>query len=411
MAQKLINTKKRLYLLYWFTFMGMGAAAPFISLYYKKILIAPDGSPAINFIGTILMIQPLLALLANPLAGTISDRYRMEHRVLFLCALAVSIGGLLISLPGFTNIFPMIDDYRYLVIAIGILFIGLFQSPIVPIINSTALEYLHDTGDDPKRYGEFRVVGTLGWIFITSLVGFILEITGIINIPPLLFAFGYFILAMVAASGIKGKLNKRKLPWKYLVQDKFFLLFIIFVFIQSFGHMPAFNFTSYFMDDVNVSFLFIGLAFGISSISEVPVMLYSRKIINHLGNRKMIIIGTSMLALKLLLLVFVAPLKNPLLMILAMSVHGIGYGLQFVGMINYLDELAPREMKNTYMNLFNVLGVSIAIALGTKFTAFIIEIFDSQLMMIINAGIILLSVVYFILLVKTPGSTKTEAVS
>ena len=50
----------RLKILYWFVFVGTASVTPFIGLYYKNVLRAPDGAPFIELIGVLLFIFILL---------------------------------------------------------------------------------------------------------------------------------------------------------------------------------------------------------------------------------------------------------------------------------------------------------------------------------------------------------------
>ncbi|MBN2440353.1 MAG: MFS transporter [Spirochaetales bacterium] len=397
---EIIKQKIRLRLLYWVTFFAMGAGVPFLNLYYKQVLVFPDGSPAIELIGLIVFLEPFLGVFSNPLAGMIADKFKVENRLLLLCAFITMIAAGFISIPGFNSLMTLNIGYKVLFIGIGIFLKGLFIYPIVPLINTETLNFLHTNKKDPREYGEYRVMGTLAWIVSTVFIGIMLNLTGFINIPPLILGLGSLVLSFISLQGVKAKIKKIKIPWKYLKKDYLFRRFLIFAFFQAFGLLSAFAFTSYFMDDAKLGFIVIGVSFAVSAVTEVPVMFYSKRIAKKIGNRMMVILGTSVLTLKFILLALLAPLKNPGLTILVMSLHGVGYGLQFNGMLNLVDGYAHKDLRATYMNVFAMIGTSLALSLGGMFCTFIIKILDSTWMLGINSCIVIGAIIYFIFFVK-----------
>ena len=121
-----MHQKLRLRLLFWVTFTAMGAGVPFLNLYYKQVLVFPDGTPAIGLIGLIVFIEPFLGVFSNPLAGIIADKFKIGHRLLVVCALLTMIGAIFISIPGFNNMLAVNIGYKVLFIGIGIFLKGIF---------------------------------------------------------------------------------------------------------------------------------------------------------------------------------------------------------------------------------------------------------------------------------------------
>jgi PPP family 3-phenylpropionic acid transporter len=403
----LIKQKIRLRLLFWVTFTAMGAGVPFLNLYYKQVLVFPDGSPAIELIGFIVLIERLLGLFSNPMAGIFADKFKIGNRLVLLCALLTMIGAFFISIPGYNPV-AMDIGYKALFIGIGIVLKGLFIYPIIPLINTETLNFLHNNRSDPRAYGRYRVMGTLSWIITTTLVGILLKTTGWLNISPLMLGIGMFLLAFVAFGGVKAKIKKLKIPWNYLKKDYLFWRFIIFTFFQAFGLLSAFAFTSYFMDDVKLGFIIIGISFAVSAVTEIPLMFYSKKIAQKIGNRMMVILGTGVLTLKFIILAVLAPFKNPVFTIMAMSLHGVGYGLQYNGMVHLIDGYAHKKLRAVYMNIYSMFGISLATSLGGIFSAFIIKILSSTWMLFINSAIVIFSIIYFILFVKERDTFKKK---
>ncbi|MBN1411970.1 MAG: MFS transporter [Spirochaetales bacterium] len=389
----------RLKFIFWFVFVGTASVTPFIGLYYKNVLRAPDGAPFIELIGVLLFVNPLFSLLSNPLIGILSDKFKIKDKLLFTCSVFLVVGAVFTVLPGFSSFYPGNLFLRFGFLALGVLFIGFFQSPIIPLLNTETLDFLHNNNLDRRNYGNYRVVGTLSWIVVTFIMGIVLHLFNDMIITLFFYAGGFCVVAFLAIKGMKAKLKPVKLPWHLLKGDRYFQKFLVFVFLQSMGLFSSFNFTSYFMDDLNVGLFFIGLSFAVAAFLEVPVMLKSRQIIHKFGYRKMIMAGTVILIIKLFLLFIFAPLRIAWLMVLAMSVHGLGFGLQNNGMIELIAEQAHKDLRATYMNLFNMVRM-IAIAFGNLLNTYIIKFFDSTWMIFVNALVVSIAIFYFFLFVR-----------
>jgi PPP family 3-phenylpropionic acid transporter len=253
-------------------FLAFGAGIPFFSLYFKHMLTFSNGEPAYHLIGLLFFIQPLFGIVATPLAGLVSDRFKIESRLLCMCSLMVSVGAILISLPGFQNYTHWHLQKRYVFILIGILLNGLFQRPIIPLIDTETLQYLHEAFGSGDRYGQLRMAGSFGWILSTSLFGWILYVSGRLNLAFIGYGAGFMVLALVTSRGFRTKIRPARIQWDHLKNDAVFHRFLIYLFFHSLGLSSSFHFTSYFMDDARAGYFIIGLSFGLSALPEIPIM-------------------------------------------------------------------------------------------------------------------------------------------
>jgi len=403
-AALMLNMRKqagiRIILLYWFSFMGLSAMNPFFSLYLKKVLVFTNGQPVNLLIGLLLFSKSFLSLFSNPVAGYVADRFKIENRVLLFCALFVIAGGFFIGIPSFGLIKDIGIHNKILFIGIGILLTGLFANPVYPLINTETLEYLHARRRPASLFGRYRISGTLSWVVNTALVGMFLWLLNDMAAIMIYFCIGFVFLAVVAFSGVKAKISKVKIPWDHLKRNKPFKRLLIFCALHSFGHFGTFNFTAYFFDDHHLSFLIIGLAFAVSAIPELPVMFYSKAIAKKLGSYRMVIIGAGLMIIKNLLLAFITPLGFAGLVLAVNLLHGLGFGLWVLGVINLIDAWSHKNMRAIYMNLFTVIGTNLPIAAGVLVSAFVIHFFDSTWMILINMCVSGSAILYFILRLK-----------
>jgi PPP family 3-phenylpropionic acid transporter len=387
--------------MYGFLFLAMGAQIPFLSLYFKKVLdFGQDAGGAVAFIGFVFFIQPLLGLLANPLFGLAGDRFSMKKKLLFVSGLAITAGTLLMALPAAG--FPLAGKTLLLLATgLGAMITGFFLSAVFPLLDADTLDWLNGPGRNPSQYGRFRMIGTIAYIVGALGSGLLLGFGGDIRwLMPVLVG-AYLLFALSALPTVGQGIRKVELPLKSLLADKPFFLFLIYLFLFSFGHNAAYTFTPWFMDDYRVNYLFIGLAFGLSAVLEVPMMGLAPNIQKRFGVEKMIVAGSLILIAKLALLYFLAPLHNSWLMIGAMSLHGIGYALQFNGVIQFVNRSAHPDLRGTYMQMMSVIGLTLPAVLSSLFSAFIIARLGSGAMIGINALIALSGVVFLGIVLAT----------
>jgi MFS family permease len=400
MPVKTKNKGIRIFLLFWFSFMGLSAINPFFSLYLKKVLVLGNGQPLNMLIGILLFLQSFLSLFSNPAAGYLADKFRAENRVLFFCALFVVGGGVLIAFPSLMGFSGLAIEIKILFIGAGILLTGLFFNPVYPLIASETLEYLHSIKKPASYFGRFRVSASLSWIINTALVGLLLLLVNNVWLIMIYFCAGLALLSLAALPGLKARVTPVKVPWDHLRRNKPFQRLLIFSFIFSFGIYGAFNFTAYFFDDYHLNYLLMGLAFSFATIPEIPVMYFSAALSKRLGNFKMIVIGTGLLVIKNILLALLTPLGLTVLVLAANFLHGFGFGLQTIGLVNLIDKWSHKNMRAIYMNLFQMIGINLPMALGALGSSFLIQFLGSQWMIIINMALSISAILYFIIRLK-----------
>ncbi|MBA7647753.1 Multidrug resistance protein MdtH [subsurface metagenome] len=397
----------RIRLLQFFFYCAFGAGIPFFSLYYKKILIMPDSTPAHYLIGLIFFIQALLGIVATPFAGFLADKFKIENRLLTLFSFVVCLGALIIAVPGLRLFSSWSLQQRFLTIMVGVVLNGLFVRPIVPLIDTETLGYLHEKWGNSKRYGSIRVFGAVGWIISASLFGAIIYRWKHLNIPAVGYSIGFIILALIALSGFRVKIKPARIPWDFLQKDKTFKRFLVFSFILTLGFSNSFIFTSYFFDDVKVNYLITGLALGLASICEIPVLLFNKSLLERIGNRQMIITGSLFQALKLVLVLLVIGSTHKWLLIFVQCLTALGFSLHITGMINLIDRLAHPDLRSTYQSLFHI-SMSLATASGCLFASFILKNLNSSWLMGLDSLIIFVAIVYFIFSVRGHGPDRAD---
>lgn len=177
-----------------FNFFIYGAIAIYMSFF--PLYLHSVGVSSFQ-IGVLLAGGPFISVLANPFWGYISDRWHNTKRVL----LVLLFGNLILMQAAFIG-------FSYPVLVMIMLAYFFFESPLFSQSNSLILDTIEGTG---RRFGEFRLWGSLGWALMAVSAG---PVIGMIGIQRLWIVYSLIMLAaIVVAYGFPAGISVRnRLP-------------------------------------------------------------------------------------------------------------------------------------------------------------------------------------------------------
>lgn len=345
-------------LLYFFFFAGQGIFFTFVNVYYNGI-----GLTGIQ-IGLLNTVGPLVGMISSPIWGMISDRTGKTRRVLLTAVAGVILASLaLSSTTTFVLIVPIVAVF------------ALFNSTIMPLIDSTTLSLL---GDHRERYGAQRVWGTIGFMITSAGVGIVLEQIG------LRFLFvGYAItMAMLMISLVWLPERRVQLGTPLLrgmglmVRQPHWLLFVSSLGILGLATAGMSNFLSLMVKQMGGSDSLIGIMWTIAAIVEAPVMLFSAPLLRRFGARNLIVVAIFAYALRMLLYGF---LPAPEWAAAVNMLGGLSFGLYWISAVTYANELAPDNLKATSQGLL-VAVTSLSMMLGAIFSGWLYDLIGPFMM-------------------------------
>jgi hypothetical protein len=289
------------------------------------------------------------------------------------------------------------------------IFFTCFTSPPSPIIDSQTLLFLsrHSTRE---RYGRYRVFGTLGWSAGTILMGTALFA---FDRPSCIFygtAMAYTILGVVSFTGINAKPETKliKIPWDHLKKDRMFQRMLLFVLMSGVVGSASFSYMSYFFDDVMRTPFEIGLVFGTWTLFEIPIMLFSYKLIERMGNRWLIVSGLAITSIWLFLFSHFT-LDTPLVYKIAIALlQGPAFGFTHVGIIDLVDRRALAQIRTTYITLMNVARFSLASSIGGLLGSWVIKHWDGAFLMRLCAYTAVVLIAFFLFFVQGHGPASFQ---
>ncbi len=383
----------RIGLLHLLYFLSFGFGVPFFTMYFSTVLSDAGVSGVNQIVGGAIFLYNALGVLASPAAGYISDRFRIAEGILTFSAVAAMLAALLLVVPGFVD--GLSGTAVSALILGGALVGGFFARPLVPLINTETLQFLHRTDGNTAEYGRFRMLGSAGFVVATASAGFLITGTGHVATPIALHAAGFGLLAMVAGAKAHARPQPVRLPIEHLKGDRAIRRFLVFAFFASLGVNSAFLYTSLFLEEVGAGYIITGLALGAAALPEIPLMYHVGGFIRKVGVKPVIATGVASQVLKLLLYAAFAGTPSTWIFILVSALHGVGFALLYTGSVNYVESCSHPDLRATYQNLFALVWGS-AVALGGPVSALILDLWSSTALMLLYALMLSVILGYFI---------------
>lgn len=289
-------------------------------------------------IGTILAINSLVVVLAQPFWGMASDWVRSVKKVFILC-LATS-GCIILTLPLYQSVF---------VIGLVLAIITFFESAMGPLLDSWVIQGIQS--EENITYGNIRLWGSLGFSIVAYIAGTIVDYTSIFMIFPI-----FAVLAAVTiVFSIKVKSDEpiehfspADLKIGKLIKNYNYVIFVIFALTLFIPHRGSLLFLAKLMEQLGGTQEEFGLCFSVMALSEVPIFLFSQRLIKKYKPVHLILVSTVFFVLRQ---VFFLLASAPIHVILLQTLQGPAFALFLTGTVYYIDSLAPQELKSTAQTL------------------------------------------------------------
>lgn len=376
--------------IYFFYFAGAACLIPYLALYYQSLGLSWGQ------IGILTGIPSVTAMLAAPAWGAAADATRQHKRVLLL---ALSLSALSVLVIG------MVDRFPTLVVIVAIY--AVFTAPILPLVDNSVVEQLGTRRGD---YGRQRVWGSYGWGAAGLASGWIISAAGMGVIFPLyalllgsglLFAWRFRVSE--ASIGIKLGRNLH-----LLFSNRRWLLFLGMVWAAGAGLAMLNNFYFIFLKEIGTSDGLLGVALALGILSEIPVMLYSNRLLKRFEAVGLLMIAAIIIILRILAYsLAVSPGQALALQLL----QGPTFALVWVAGVEFASQIAPKGMGATAQGVFSGIFSGLGFASGSVLGGVLFGAYGVRIMYQCAAGVVLAGLLLFVLfnlLGKKPGAVTTH---
>jgi PPP family 3-phenylpropionic acid transporter len=363
--------------MYYFLYYGaISILFPFLALFYQSQGLSGGQ------IGLLAAISPIISFFGAPLWTGAADASR-RHKLLAM----LSILGVVIV----TFIFPSITTFSGLLLMISLY--AFFGSPTGSLVDAAVLTML---GERKERYGRIRLWGTIGYGVVAPFAGNLIGRLG------LKWAFwGYAILML------GGLLIITQIPFrqshsnssfrsgiKVLFANQPWMLFLVMVFIAGIGMATINNYLFVYMQSLGASKTLMGFALTVSTISEIPAMFFSDRLLRRFGARGMLVIAMTTIGLRL---IAYSLTTQPWVVLIIQLVHGLTFAAIFTAGVHYADQIAPPGMKSTTQGMFSGTLMGFGSAAGGLLGGVLMDHFSPGGMYGFSGGLVLVGLIVFLI--------------
>jgi PPP family 3-phenylpropionic acid transporter len=329
-------------------FLGAYAALflPFaIVLPYLQVLLRDLGYDA-RTIGTVQGTLEVLTVLSPPLWGLLADRLGRPRLLLTV--------GVVVSAAVF-GLFSRADTAAGAV-AVAVAF-GLFYRPLIPLTAALTFQYIRVHGGD---YGTVRVAGSLAF----SAVTLAMALLGGAGSAEAIFAA--FLIASCLHLGGVALLPADRRCARHLAArapgldlrvflSRRFVFFTLAALLGRLAMASYYHFFSLFVREA-LHFPSPGYLWMIGPLCEVPVILFSRRIIARVGVRGLFAAGMIGVVVRLGCYAFVT---SPWQVLPLQFLHALTFGAYHVASVTYVARLVPTHMQASAQTIFSSLTVGL----------------------------------------------------
>lgn len=368
-------------------YMSGGAFFSYVGLYYSHINLGNEE------IGILTSISAVIALVAQPLWGTISDRAKYKNKVLMVCLLLSSVTIWLMPASG---------SLLWMLLLSTSLFY-FFQCAVSPLSDAIALE-LASKGD--FSFSKVRTVGSLGFAIMAGIAGKIFEK----SISYIFIVFSVLIFASFLLSffipWVKGhQSGENKVNLIELFKDRKLIYIYVYVFILSstLGFFQSFH--AIYSQSLGISTELIGIGVMVGSLSQFPFMIFFDKIYKKFGIVNIILFSGLTYALRWLLF---GTLLTPVTLIATWSLHGFNFIVLYLCLAEYVNSSVVKELKTSGQVMNSIILLGISKVFGGSVGGFLASAIGIGRSILICSAVSIIAVLAFFAVVKLSGEFKPD---
>ena len=365
-------------------FALLGCIVPFWGLYLQQQTFSAED------IGILLALFSAVRIFAPNIWAVITDYFQQWLQPIHLLRLA----GLLM-LVCFCGFYWATQFWHFALLMISY---GFFWSAILPQYEVLTLNY---TKDNMSAYSSIRLWGSIGFIVLVSILGWVFDSLSIQYLPVFMLALMLFIIvnsvllpnenpSMAAMQSSKQPAQQASdtslLPAQKTLRLGLLSFLAINVLLQI-CHGPYYVFFSIYLQQLEYGSWAIGLLWSLGVLSEIVIFWKIAFFVQRWTLRQLVILALLITALRWLLTAFFAQQEG--LLIFSQCLHAFSFGLLHAVSVKYIALFFPNKQQVHGQALYSGLGFGLGGAIGAYLAGMAWSSYGSTWVFVGAAGIAL----------------------
>jgi nucleoside transporter len=320
--------------------------------------------------GAVFGTTALASLVAPFLVGLVADRFFATERVL---ATLYALGAVFLLMATQVTSFGGV----YIVL----LAFCLCYFPTIALTNSITMQQVEDPGRD---FPVIRMLGTIGWIVINNVVGYMQ-----IEATPTPFILGagacvvmciYSLVALphTPPRGSTQKITLRSvlgLDALAMLKDRAYFVFVIASVLACIPLTFYYSFTNAYLNEMGVANAAGKMTLG--QVSEIGMMLVMPIVFRIASVRVILLVGLLSWAVRYVLLGYGDPGPGVWMFYLAIILHGVCFDFFFVTGQLYTDQQAPPHLRSTAQGFITAMTYGFGMLIGSFLSGGVLDLFST----------------------------------
>jgi len=387
----LVKTKVphwRLSAFYFFYFATLGGFLPFWSLFLKD-----QGFSAAD-IGELTAFMVGTKVIAPNLWGWIAD---YTGRSLRIIRIASFFAALL-----FVGFLYKSSYQWFALVTIGFSF---FWNATLPQFEAATLHHLKE---EPHRYSDIRLWGSIGFIITVLGVGYLLDSYPINLLPVLMIAIlvSIWLIALITPEVFTAKANQALVGVGQILKQPEVLAFLCVYLLLQAAHGPYYVFFSIYLKAHNYSSTMVGLLWSLGAAAEIVVFVFMRRLLKHFSLRFILLMSCFLAIVRWLLIAWVV--DDMAVLLFAQLLHAATFGTAHVAAMHLVQGYFGEHHQGKGQALYSSLSFGLGGMLGGLYSGYGWDTYGANWVFTFAAG---LSVLAFIIAFIWVGKGKAVFVN
>lgn len=336
---------------YFFYFACLGVLVPYWSLYLKW-----EGFSASD-IGELTAILLASRIIAPNVWGWIADHHGQRIRIVRFASFAASL------------VFAAIFFHQsYIWVAVTLLLFSFFWNASLPQFEVTTLQHL---GEHSHHYSKVRVWGSIGFIVIVMILGWLLEFFEPSIVPVALFlsTVGIWLVSLSVPESASRHMSLNQVSLKTLLKRPAVIAFLLMCFLMQASHGPYYTFYTIYLEENGYGRGLIGQLWALGVFAEVIIFLFMHRWLPKFGLRYVLLVSLLLSACRWLLIALF-PQNLPILTF-AQLLHAASYGTYHAAAIAWVHRHFTGKTQGRGQALYSSVSFGAGGALGSLISGYL----------------------------------------
>lgn len=379
------------YRYYFIAFMAWSCTYSMITVYLNEYI----GISAAK-VGAFMSFIPLITMVFQPFWGAVSDS--KGNRKAVLAKLIIITGIIALIMPLIRNEFGAFVGYAIFMV---------FLAGQNPISDGMAMNYVNL---EAKRasYGAIRTWGSVGYAFGAFVVAQLASVFGLQFL--FYFAFsGYLVslynLKKLTSYGVTRERQSYMKDLKQLLRNPSYAFLLLFTFLLIGAFFAGEQFVFMYTRAAGVSLSELGIITSVSVVIEIPLIFYSKRILDRLGLKKMLWLLTLTNMLRMIVLGFSLSFWW---FFAAGIIRGIFVGSFIPFFIELISQMTDGQLVTSGIAIYSAVSTGLGSFIFTMVGSAVTALYSYQVMYFSLSGIIFINVLLLRKMSALTGQTTSQ---